>query len=116
MEPKLRDQAAKKGLKHTANIYKRTRLGVDLTPEDPSMAKFNLKNLSLAASVNQMKYMCQEFAKLVDAQFDKMELAMNQKAEVVAALLKNFQKTGVFAAADTAIFTQEPNLVIFHVF
>ena len=104
-------KAAKKGIKFSANIYKRTRNGTDILPSDPNMSKFNLKNISLAPDLNQLKYLCQEFMKLTLAQCDKLGFDSNKKAELVASLLKQSQKEGIFALADTAVFVQEPNLV-----
>ena len=104
-------KVAKKGTKFSANIYKRTRNGTDITPSDPAMAKFNLKNISSAPDLNQLKYLCQEFMKLTLAQCDKLELDASKKGELVASLLKQSQKEGIFALADTAVFVQEPNLV-----
>ena len=109
-------KVAKKGQKHSADIYKRTRLGTDLTPSDPSMAKFNLKNLSAALDIQQIKYLFQEFAKLTMTQFEKMELNPAERGEVVASLLKQYQKMGVYALADTAVFIQEPNVVSFLIY
>ena len=89
-------------------------MGTDLAPSDPAMAKFNLKNLSAAQDIQQIKYLFQEFVKLSMAQFEKMELNPSERGEVVASLLKQFQRAGVYALADTAVFIQEPNVVRFH--
>ena len=75
------------------------------------MAAFNLNNFKKTSTMQQMKYMLQEFNKLAMAQFDKMELSMKEKADLVAFSLKNYQKEGVFANVDSAIFYVQENLV-----
>ena len=107
----LTDKAAKKGSVITGEIYKRTRMGSDLKPEDPSKAKFNLKNLTTASSADQLKYMVQEFGDLMLAQFERLDIPLQKRGECVSHLIKTFQKCGVFASVDSAIFLAAPNSV-----
>ena len=108
---KLAQAAAKKGVIEKGNIHRMTRLGAELKPEDPKMAAFNLNNFKKTSTMQQMKFMLQEFNKLAMAQFEKMELSMKQKADLVAFSLKNYQKEGIFANVDSAIFYVQDNLV-----
>lgn len=105
------EKAAKKGQPHTANIYKRTRLGQELQPTDPSVAKFNLRNLEKAVDAQSLKYQFSKFVELVSAQFERIDFPLRKRAEVVASLIKQFQQCGVFAYVDSAIFTAAENLV-----
>ena len=104
-------KAAKKGLPHSANIYKKTRLAKELQPSDPSVAKFNLRNLEKAVDVDALKYQFSKFAQMVAAQFDRIDFPLRKRAEVVAFLIKQFQQCGVFAYVDSAVFTAAENLV-----
>ena len=104
-------KAAKKGLPHTANIYKKTRLAKELQPADPSVAKFNLRNLEKAVDADALKYQFSKFVELVAAQFERIDFPLRKRAEVVASLIKQFQQCGVFAYSDTAVFTAAENLV-----
>ena len=104
---------AKKGLPHSGNIYRRTRLGQELQPKNKNEAAFNLKNLKLAKDVPSMKYQCQKFVELVDGIFETHDFALIKRAEIVAFLLKQFQLSGVFTHVDSCIFTAAENLVSF---
>ena len=111
LNPVAATNAAKKGNAFTGEIYKRTRLGSDLKPEDPTKANFNLKNLTTAASADQLKYLFAKFGDLVEAQFDRLDLSLQKRGDCVATLLKTFQKCGVFATVDSGIFLAAPNKV-----
>ena len=105
------EKAAKKGQQHSANIYKKTRLGKELQPKNKNEAVFNLKNLKAAKEVDTLKYQLQEFTKLVVNQFEVADIPLKKRADVVAFLLKQFQSAGVFAHVDSCIFTAAENLV-----
>ena len=106
-----KEKAAKKSVNFTGKIYQKTRLGKELYPSSKSVAAFNLKNFKLAKDMPSLKYQMSKFGELVDAQFDLIDLNMNEKAEVVSHLLKQFQLAGIFTHVDSAIFTAAENLV-----
>ena len=109
---KLAQVAAKKGaVENKGSIYKATRLGQEMTSEDPKVASFNLANFKKTNSEAQLKFMIQELVNLILAQFTKMELPMSTQAEMVAFAIKNFQKGHLFAAVDHAVFYAENNMV-----
>ena len=108
----LAQQAAKKGVvEKKGNFHRATRLTQDLKPADPKMTTFNLNNFKKTTTKPQLKFMLQEFFKLASAQFEKMELLQKEKAEMVAFLLKSFQKDTIFASVDSAVFYNEENQV-----
>ena len=111
LNPVTTAKAAKKGNLFTGEIYKRTRLGSDLKPDDPSQSKFNLKNITTAASTDQLKYLFGKFGDLAVAQFERLDLSLQKRGDCVASLIKSFQKCGVFATIDSAIFLASPNKV-----
>ena len=111
LNPVTPSKAAKKGNFFTGEIYKRTRLGSDLKPDDPSQAKFNLKNLTTAATPDQLKYLFGKFGDLSVAQFERLDLSLQRRGDCVAELIKSFQKCGVFAMVDSAVFLASPNKV-----
>lgn len=84
----------------------------ELQPADPSVAKFNLRNLEKAVDAESLKYQFSKFAQLVAAQFDRIDFPLRKRAEVVAWLIKQFQQSGVYAYVDSAVFAAAENLVI----
>ena len=104
-------QAAKKGVVTKGRTYKSTRLCDTLQAEDPSMKNFNLNNFKKSQTEAQLKYMLQKIVEMVTNQFDKMGLPLSTQSDMVAFLIKNFQKANIFAAVDHAIFVAEPNQV-----
>ena len=110
-QPVKAGQAAKKGLPHTANIYKRTRLATELQPAHPSLSKFNLLNFAKATDANALKYQFSKFVEMAAAHFDRIDFPLRKRAEVVAFLIKQFQLAGVFSYVDSAVFTAAENLV-----
>ena len=107
----LIDNVAKKGVVNKGKTYRKTRLCDTLTAEDPLMKNFNLANFKKTTTEPQLKYMLQKMVELVINQFDKMCLPLSSQADMVAFLIKNFQKGNIFAAVDHAIFVAEPNQV-----
>ena len=102
---------AKKGVVNKGRVYKATRLADTLIAEDPSMKNFNLANFKKTTTEGQLKYMLQKMVEMVINQFDKMELPLSSQADMVAFLIKNFQKGNIFAMVDHAVYTAEPNQV-----
>ena len=105
------NKVAKKGVVDKGKTYRKTRLCDTLMAEDPSMKNFNLANFKKTNSEPQLKYMLQKMVEMVISQFDKMMLPLSSQADMVAFLIKNFQKGNIFAAVDHAIFVAEPNQV-----
>lgn len=75
------------------------------------MKNFNLSNFRKTTTEAQLKYMLQKMVEMVVNQFDKMALPISSQADMVAFMIKNFQKGNIFAAVDHAIFVAEPNQV-----
>ena len=105
-------RAAKKGVVDKGKVYRKTRLCDTLTAEDPAMKNFNLNNFKKTSSEPQLKYMLQKMVELIVNQFDKIGLPLSSQADMVAFMIKNFQKGNIFAAVDHAIFVAEPNQVL----
>ena len=108
----LASKAAKKGVTNKGKTYKATRLAETLVAEDPTMKNFNLNNFKKTTSEGQLKYMLQKMVEMVASQFEKMALPLSSQADMVAFMIKNFQKNNIFAAVDHAIFVAEPNQVL----
>lgn len=104
-------QAAKKGVVTKGKVYKATRLCDTLQAEDPTMKNFTLNNFKKTTTEPQLKYMLQKIVDMVTNQFDKMGLPLSSQADMVAFMMKNFQKANIFAAVDHAIYVAEPNQV-----
>ena len=61
-----------------------------------------------------MLFQLQECAALFMEQFDKLDFSMESKAYSVGFLLKEFQRSKVFASCDTVIYHQIGNTVSFY--
>ena len=75
------------------------------------MKNFTLNNFKKTTTEPQLKYMLQKIVDMVTNQFDKMGLPLSSQADMVAFMMKNFQKANIFAAVDHAIYVAEPNQV-----
>ena len=82
-----------------------------MVAEDPSMKNFNLNNFKKTTTEPQLKYMLQKMVEMIVNQFDKIGLPLSSQADMVAFLIKNFQKGNIFAMVDHAVFVAEPNQV-----
>lgn len=107
----LAAKAAKKGVVEKGRVYKTTRLGLELEPEDPKLRNFNLANFKRSATEKQLKFMLQEIVSMILGQFEKMELTLSTQAEMVAFVVKSFQRGHIFANVDHAVFYEEANVV-----
>ena len=108
----LARSAAKKGVKSTeAPTGTTTRAAAKLKPTDPALAKFNLKNLSLAKSEDDLKYQLQEMVALVVQQYEKAGLSMHQQSSMTAFAMKEFQRAGIFNTCDHMAYHLEGNTV-----
>ena len=107
----LASRAAKKGVVEKGKIYKTTRLAAELESEDPKLKNFTMANFKKTGTEKQLKFMLQEIVSMVLAQFEKMELTLSTQAEMVAFVVKSFQRGHIFANVDHAVFYEEENVV-----
>lgn len=107
----LASRAAKKGVVEKGKTYKTTRLAAELESEDPKLKNFTMANFKKTGTEKQLKFMLQEIVSMVLAQFEKMELTLSTQAEMVAFVVKSFQRGHIFANVDHAVFYEEENVV-----
>ena len=107
----MASRAAKKGVVEKGRTYKTTRLAVELESEDPKLKNFTMANFRKTATEHQLKFMLQEIVTMVLSQFEKMELTISGQAEMVAFMIKSFQRGHIFANVDHAVFYEEENQV-----
>ena len=118
--------APKKGLKTDAlPAGTSTRAAAKLKPSDPSMAKFNLRNLNLVKNVDDLKYQVQvsfhqaltfspshshnhcniqQMIELVLNIMNKIDLDDHDQTKVAGFCLKEFQRNGIFTNVDSVIY------------
>ena len=112
-EKSLAQVAKKKNVRDQENTHFefKTRGSSVLKPENQRLQRFNLANFKKVETCMELQFMIQEMQSLVLEKMNSLGLSREEKATQVARLLKFYQKDGIFANCDNAIFYNIGNTV-----
>ena len=114
---RLASTAAKKNSEPSKDLPKgvSTRTKSKLQPIDPTAKTFTIANVKKAKNKLELLFQMQECATLFGAQFQRLNMEMEEKATCVAHFLKEFQRQSIYASCDSLIYHRVGNTVRFTV-
>ena len=109
----LAKTAAKRATEPTDELPKgmSTRAADKLVSTDPTVKDFNLANLKKAKTKDEILFQMQGAVEKFCNQFEKCGFNLEQSAECVGFLLKEFQRKSIYASVDSIVYHRVGNKV-----